>query len=168
MIMRTRTFGVLVVMALLSAVSGAEWKSAKEPGVALIWTSTPPDKEFSIECRHGRLKMDIMRGHAQGHVRERPDLGEYRAQVAFDGGPSRRLHLRETDGPIADSWQFAAVDQEEHATLIRDLRVHQRMTVMLVNRGGRGTTTLEFDVRGFEKAFAPLKSCRIPAAGGRR
>jgi hypothetical protein len=160
---------VFVVIAVFSVASEGEWKSDREPGASVIWTSAAPDAEFGIKCRRGRLSMDINRGHVQGLIRRRPEAREYAARVAFDGGSSRRLHLREHPGsPLGDSWMFADVDDEELGALIRDLRTHQRMIVTLANRGERETTILEFDIRGFSKAFAPLGNCRIPKMEGRR
>jgi hypothetical protein len=179
---RTRIFGVL--MAFLPVVGIAEWRSdgtiyrrgkfVSGP-VDTIWTKAPDrDAEFLVDCqryndeRSPNLHMMINRGSPHGTIRERAEPSEYVASVSFDGGPSRRLHLRAKPSPVVDQWMWAAVDDEEFAGLIRDLRAHDRMTVLLANGGGRGTTTLDFDVRGFEKAFRPLKGCRMPSAGGRR
>lgn len=61
-----------------------------------------------------------------------------------------------------------AFGDDDIERLVKGLREHQRLVVTLNNHDAKGTTSLEFDVRGFAKAFEPLKRCRMPRAGGRR
>ena len=183
---RVFLWGVLAAVAFVGSAS-AEWQSGGDvyrkgkvvSPVTLIWAraegfAKDGRPEFSIDCDGGRrsLHLSLYRGTpavASGGLIAVATPEEYIARVSFDGMPSQRFQLHVLAGEsTGTTWGWADFGDADVARLIEALRAHQRMVVMLNPHSGKGQINLEFDIRGFAKAFEPLKRCRMPKAGGPR